>query len=169
MNNDRNEDEIIDNQCRSCVNWFRAVDLDQMSWGYGYCKRQPPSLSEKASEVHQRLFGDAGRLIGIFPLTSETNWCGEYDQNPLNIYTERLCELDIVTDPSVWTVHFDTEESRSKLFEHIEDLQDRGVITVGDWLSLGNDQPRLIPNLGYASIRTLNRICSIAIRRIKNN
>ena len=81
---------------------------------------------------------------------------------------ERLCELDIVINPSVWTVHFDSEESRSKLCEQIEYLQDRGVISVGDWLSLGNDQPRLIPNLGYASIQTLNKICSIAIRRIKN-
>jgi hypothetical protein len=167
MNNEKNFDENNDAQCKVCMYWFRAVELEQMSFSFGYCKRQPPSLAENPSELYQRLFGDVSKNIGVFPLISQTNWCGEFVLNPLSHYTERLSELDLLIDPFIWAVHFDSEVERLKLIELVENLSDSGVVSVGDWLSLGNDQPRLIPNFGLKSLLTLNRVCGIVIKRKK--
>ena len=167
MNNEKIYDENSDAQCKVCAYWFRAVELEQMSFSFGYCKRQPPSLGQKSSELHQRLFGDVSKNIGVFPLTSQTNWCGEFVLNPLSHYSERLSELDLLIDPFIWADHFDSEVERLNLIELVENLSDSGVVSVGDWLSLGNDQPRLIPNFGLKSLLTLNRVCSIVIQRMK--
>ncbi len=167
MNNEKICDEINDAQCEKCTYWFRAVELEQMSFGFGYCKRQPPSLDENSSELHQRLFGNISRNIGAFPLTSQTNWCGEYFQNPLNEYTERLSEIDLLVDPIKWADHFDSEDERLDLIEKVGNLNNCGVVSVGDWLKLGNDQTRLIPNFGLTSTLNLNRLCSTVIRRMK--
>lgn len=169
MNNEKISNENSDAQCKNCAYWFRAVELEQMSFSFGYCKRQPPYLGENSSELYSRLFGDIGKNIGLFPITSQTNWCGEYVQNPLSKYTERLSDLDLLVDPLIWAEHFTSEAERLDLITKVENLSDSGVVSVGDWLSLGNDQTRLIPNFGITSMQNLNRLCSIVIKRIKNN
>jgi len=167
MNNEIICNEISDAQCKNCAYWFRAVELEQMSFGFGYCKRQPPSLGENASELYHRLFGDVSKNIGVFPLTSQTNWCGEYVQNPLSNYTERLSELDLLVNSIIWADHFASETERLDLIAKVENLSDSGVVSVGDWLSLGNDQTRLMPNFGLTSTLNLNKLCSIVIQRMK--
>jgi len=160
-------DDSKESQCKTCTYWFRAVEIETMAFGYGYCKNQPPAIGEQASELHQRLFGDAGKLIGIFPLTSEFNWCGEYQENPLHAYNKPISDIELVGNPSLWAQNFESEEDQEIIQLQIGKLRDLGVITIGDWLALGKDQPRLIPNLGYRSLQVLNKICSIEIKSAK--
>ena len=167
MNNEKICNEISEAQCKNCTYWLRAVELEQMSFGFGYCKRQPPSLGENSSELYARLFGEMSKIIGVFPLTSQTNWCDEYVQNPLSKYTECLSDLDLLVDPIIWAEHFDSEAELLDLITKLVNLSDSGVVSVGDWLSLGNDQTRMMPNFGLTCTLNLNKLCSIVIQRMK--
>jgi hypothetical protein len=85
----------------------------------------------------------------------------------LSNYTERLSELDLLVNSIIWADHFASETERLDLIAKVENLSDSGVVSVGDWLSLGNDQTRLMPNFGLTSTLNLNKLCSIVIQRMK--
>jgi hypothetical protein len=55
--------------CADCKYW-QSIDE------YGSCRRHAPKPA-----LHQTEDGDAPSYVGIWPQTSEEEWCGDYLEN----------------------------------------------------------------------------------------
>lgn len=57
-----------DGRCQTCVHWHRGDDH------HGACRRNPPTVLPTNDNVADEIW-----YVGVWPMTREIDWCGEYD------------------------------------------------------------------------------------------
>jgi hypothetical protein len=84
-------------QCNGCRFWKLQEDTaDELNadWGFGYCRRKPPTLVDSlvAADIQPPRYGQQSDLerptpldafsASIWPSTFATEWCGEHSRAP---------------------------------------------------------------------------------------
>jgi len=76
-----------------------------------------------------------------------------------NRYKKLLMEIASIENISIYAGEIKTDINIERLQATINSLKVQGIIFVGDWLALEEDEKLKIPNLGRKTLTTLNYVC----------
>jgi hypothetical protein len=68
-------------RCETCRFWESHIDGNEVDGYLGFCRRYPPVFAPQSAIA--AWYGESVDVseptrLGMFPLTSEGGWCGEY-------------------------------------------------------------------------------------------
>jgi hypothetical protein len=133
------------------------VHDEDLNTFHGECHRNPPGLFDYKSHTYetQDMIKNKEK-IGKFPITHYCNWCGEYKYNELLKLGLHLRDLNFLRNLTVISSHLGREINVERVDEALDDLERRQIRTVGEWLSIRNYEPLLIPDFGRNMIYVLD-------------
>ena len=152
--------------CLTCTYWIKAVHDNDLNTFYGSCHRNPPELFDFKS--YEYLTSDAKsnkERIGKFPITHYGDWCGEYRYNEFLNEDFLLKNLNFSRNKAIISAELGYDINIDRIDEVLQDLENRQIRTIGEWLSIRKYEPLLIPDLG----RSMMNAIDAAIELYQNN
>lgn len=143
--------------CSQCKFWIRAVHDDNLLRFFGCCHRYPPSFVPLLPEDLDPDYPyEKKELIGKFPYTHQSNWCGEFAKSNSHHEKILLADLNIHSNAERISELLGYSIDLEKVDKVILELASRQIKTIGDWIALRDHEPMRIPNLGLMAMRTIN-------------